>query len=144
MKTYTVKYTGNSSRFKNFEDEILAKSQREAVEHVYQKFMDDNYFPQEDGSILDCDGEEIATPTDETIDYDGGHFYAEIAQTYDVHFNSETDSNSKGFKETLDYCKDYIEANNGTNESYFEDYKNGIVSIVCNETGEEIYSELIK
>ena len=33
---------------------------------------------------------------------------------------------------------------NGTNEGYFEDYKGGIVSIVCNETGEEVYSERVK
>ena len=39
--------------------------------------MDENYFPQEDGSILDCDGNELATATDDTIDYDGGCFSAE-------------------------------------------------------------------
>ena len=65
-------------------------------------------------------------------------------KTYDVHFNDSTDTNSKGFKETLDYCKDYIQANNGTNDSYFKDYKGGTVSVVCNETDEEVYSEIIK
>ena len=65
-------------------------------------------------------------------------------KTYDVCFNDETNSNSKGFKESLQYCKDYIKVNNGTNESYFEDYKGGTVSVVCNETGEEVYSEKIK
>jgi len=59
--------------------------------------------------------------------------------TYDVHFNDETDSNSKGFEADFDYCKNYIEQNNGTNNSYFEDYKGGTVSIVCRETGETIY-----
>lgn len=144
MKTYKVKYSGNSTRFKNFEETVLAASKRDAVETVFQTIMDENYFPQEDGSIKDCDGKEIATPTDETIDYDGGHFYAEIMKTYDVHFNDSTDSNSKGFTETLDYCKDYIETHNGTDESYFADYKGGIVSIVCNESGEEVYSEPVK
>lgn len=144
MKTYKVKYSGNSTRFKNFEETVLAASKRDAVETVFQTIMDENYFPQEDGSIKDCDGEEIATPTDETIDYDGGHFYAEIMKTYDVHFNDSTDSNSKGFEETLDYCKDYIQMHNGTNESYFADYKGGTVSIVCNETGETVYEEIIK
>ncbi len=65
-------------------------------------------------------------------------------KTYDVHFNDTNDSNNKGFKEPFEYCKEYIESNNGTNESYFADYKGGIVSIVCNETGEEVYSEEVK
>lgn len=65
-------------------------------------------------------------------------------KTYDVHFNDANDSNSKGFNELFEYCKNYIETYNGTNESYFEDYKGGIVSIVCNETGEEVYSEDIR
>lgn len=60
-------------------------------------------------------------------------------RTYDIHFNDSTDSNNKGFNESLDYCKSYIESNNGTNESYFEDYKGGTVSIVCNETGETVF-----
>ena len=65
-------------------------------------------------------------------------------KTYDVHFNDANDSNSKGFNESFEYCKNYIGTYNGTNESYFEDYKGGIVSIVCNETGEEVYSEDIR
>jgi len=77
MKTYKVTYSGNSSRFRNFSSEVNANSEREAVENVFQQVMDENYFPQEDGSILDCDGHELATPTDTTIDYDGGCFSAE-------------------------------------------------------------------
>jgi hypothetical protein len=65
-------------------------------------------------------------------------------KTYDVHFNDANDSNNKGFKESFEYCKDYIESYNGTDESYFADYKGGVVSIVCNETGEEVYSEEVK
>lgn len=60
-------------------------------------------------------------------------------RTYDIHFNDSTDSNNKGFTATLDYCKDYIESYNDTSESYFEDYKGGTVSIVCNETGETVF-----
>jgi hypothetical protein len=59
--------------------------------------------------------------------------------TYDVHFNDSADSNSKGFQADFDFCKNYIEQNNGTNHSYFEDYKGGTVSIVCNETGETVF-----
>ena len=65
-------------------------------------------------------------------------------RTYDVYFSDSTDSNNKGFNESFDYCKSYIEDYNGTDESYFEDYKGGSVSIVCNETGEEVYSEDIR
>jgi hypothetical protein len=64
--------------------------------------------------------------------------------TYDVHFNDSTDSNGKGFMADFDYCKNYIEQNNGTNNSYFEDYKGGTVSIVCNETGETVYEEEVR
>jgi hypothetical protein len=64
-----------------------------------------------------------------------------IIKTYDVHFNNSTSSNNKGFKLTLKSCKNYIECNNGTNDSYFADYKGGTVSIVCNETGETVYEE---
>lgn len=59
--------------------------------------------------------------------------------TYDIYFNDSENSNNKGFSETFEYCQHYIKVNNGTKESYFEDYKGGIVSIVCNETGENIF-----
>lgn len=64
--------------------------------------------------------------------------------TYDVVFNDDYDSNNKGMNESLEYCKEYIRQNNGTNHSYFEDYKGGIVSIVCNETGETVYEEEVR
>ncbi|MCK4499825.1 hypothetical protein KAU11_04965 [Candidatus Babeliales bacterium] len=60
-------------------------------------------------------------------------------KTYDVHFNDDQDSNSKGFELNIQECKDYIEANNGTDTSYFEDYKGGTVSVVENETGETVF-----
>lgn len=77
MKTYNVTYSGNSLRFRNFSYEINANSEREAVETVFGKVMDENYFPQNDGSILDCDGHTLAEANDNTIDYDGGCFSAE-------------------------------------------------------------------
>lgn len=60
-------------------------------------------------------------------------------KTYDIYFNDSENSNNKGFAISLEAAKAYINANNGTNDSYFGDYKGGIVSIVCNETGETIY-----
>ena len=65
-------------------------------------------------------------------------------KTYDVVFNDDCHSNSKGWKETLKNCFDYIKSNNGTDNSYFADYKGGVVSIVCNETDETIYEEDVK
>lgn len=65
-------------------------------------------------------------------------------KTYDVHFNDSENSNSKDFRLSIEECKDYIFINNGTNNSYFGDYKGGIVSIVCNETGETVHEEIIR
>lgn len=76
MKTFKVTYTGNASRFKNFEEIVEANSEREAVERTYAKFNDSNYFPQENGIILDCDGNQIASAKCTTIEYDGGIFKA--------------------------------------------------------------------
>ncbi|MDD4700496.1 MAG: hypothetical protein PHV07_09655 [Oscillospiraceae bacterium] len=64
--------------------------------------------------------------------------------TYDVHFNNEQDSNNKGFTDSYNDCLSYIEEYNGTDHSYFEDYKGGTVSIVCNETGEVVYEVEVK
>lgn len=64
--------------------------------------------------------------------------------TYDIYFNDEYDSNNKGMRATYEYCMDYIKTNNGTNTSYFEDYKGGTVSIICNETGETVYEEEVR
>ena len=64
--------------------------------------------------------------------------------TYDVHFDDENDSNCKGWAISLAKCKDYIDSYNGTNESYFADYKGGTVSIYCNELDETVYEAEIK
>lgn len=66
-----------------------------------------------------------------------------LEKTYDVVFSDDDNDDSKGFKESLEYCKNYIEQNNGTDNSYFADYKGGTVSIICNETGENVYSEKV-
>lgn len=65
-------------------------------------------------------------------------------KTYDLYFNDSTDSNNKGWEVSFEDCKNYIKMYNGTNESYFGDYKGGAVEIVCNETEEVVYSEEIK
>ena len=65
-------------------------------------------------------------------------------ETYDIYFNDDNNSNNKGWHASLGKCKEYIKTYNGTNESYFADYKGGVVTIVCNETGENVYFEVIK
>lgn len=64
--------------------------------------------------------------------------------TYDIYFNDEYDSNNKGMSASFEDCKEYIRQNNGTNHSYFADYKGGTVSVVCNETGETVYEEEVR
>lgn len=63
--------------------------------------------------------------------------------TYDVCFDDDMASDCKHFHSSIEECRDYIKWYNGTNESYFQDYKGGTVSIRCNETGETIYEEEI-
>jgi hypothetical protein len=64
--------------------------------------------------------------------------------TYDVQFDSNDNSECKGFTSSLQECKDYIAQHNGTDKSHFADYKGGTVSVVCNETDEIVYSETVK
>ena len=64
--------------------------------------------------------------------------------TYDVVFDDGESSASKGFEQTFNECKAYIERYNGADEYYFEDFKSGVVSIRCNETDEVVYQEDIK
>lgn len=65
-------------------------------------------------------------------------------KTYDIHFNDSNDSNNEGFSYTIEECMLWIESNRNDSSTYFGDYKGGTVSIVCNETGEEVYSEIIR
>jgi len=65
-------------------------------------------------------------------------------KTFDIYFNDEENSSNKGFEMSLDEAKDYIAKYNGTEESYFNDYKGGTVSIVDNETNETVYEEEVK
>ena len=64
--------------------------------------------------------------------------------TYDVVFNDDTSSNCMGFCSSIEDCKRYIELYNGSNVSYFADYKGGVVQIICNETDEVVYECLIR
>jgi hypothetical protein len=65
-------------------------------------------------------------------------------KTYDLVFDDNNNSNSKGFNMTLEEAKSYITRHNGTNYSYFADYKGGIISVVCNQDGRTVYQEIVK
>lgn len=65
-------------------------------------------------------------------------------RTYDIQFDDDNNSNNKGFGMTLEEAKEYVQRYNGTTESYFEDYKGGTVSVICNETGETVHQETVK
>jgi len=65
-------------------------------------------------------------------------------KTYDVVFHDDQDSNNKGFEYSKEDAIAYVNSNNGTNESYFEDYKGGIVQVVCNENEEVVYEIEVK
>jgi hypothetical protein len=68
----------------------------------------------------------------------------EQEKTYDIQFDDCENSNRKGFQVSLEEAKNYIQQYNGTNESYFADYKGGMVQVVENESGEVAYEEEIK
>ena len=64
--------------------------------------------------------------------------------TYDVVFNDDESTNAKGMQATKVDAILYVKLYNGTNESYFADYKGGVVQVVCNETGDVVYEETVK
>ncbi len=65
-------------------------------------------------------------------------------KTYNVVFNDDQNSNSKEMHNTYEECLQYIKNFNGSDHSYFADYKGGTVLIVCNETEEIVYSEKVR
>lgn len=65
-------------------------------------------------------------------------FIIEEIPTFDVEFNDDQDSDSKGFEMSLEEARDYIETWNGSGRSYFGDYEGGTVSIINNLTGESV------
>jgi hypothetical protein len=79
---YFVMYSGNAKSWQDLCEEVSAYSKREAVEYFYSRMFDADYFPEDEftfgGLVRDCDGNVIAEPGSDTIDYEnGGYFYAE-------------------------------------------------------------------
>lgn len=80
MKVYKINYNGATRKFQNLKYNVIANSKREAVIEFYSNILNDNYFPQDDGSILDCDGYLVALGEDDFIYHDGGYFSAQIVE----------------------------------------------------------------
>jgi hypothetical protein len=78
---YSVMYIGYAKRYHDLNEEIVAYSKRHAVEQVYSKMRNEDYFPEDEftwgGLVRDCDGNVVAEVGDEMISYDGGYFFAE-------------------------------------------------------------------
>jgi hypothetical protein len=79
---FTVMYFGNATIYQDLCEEVAAYSKRHAVEKIYAKMRNEDYFPDDfflwGGLVKDCDGNVIAEVGSESIEYDGGHFYAEL------------------------------------------------------------------
>lgn len=76
MNTYTITYDGNASRFKGKTFEVEAINPTAAVKSFYIAKVGD-LFEQEDGSLKDECGNPVLFGND-WIEYDGGHFEAEL------------------------------------------------------------------
>jgi len=61
-------------------------------------------------------------------------------KTYTIIFNDNQNTDDLGFNQSLEFCHNYIKNNNGTDKSYFKDYKKGVVSILCHQNNQVVYS----
>ena len=77
IKRFQVSYTGNATQFKGCKSFEYAETKKDAVLKVYARYLDHDYFPQEDGNIFDQDNNLISARGDDTIYHDGCYFIAE-------------------------------------------------------------------
>ena len=99
------------------------------------------YLTDEEIEAYENDDSERASLENEVDQFLKDNFDFEI--TFDVIFHNQESSNSKGFKLTFEECKDYIETYIGTDNSYFADYKGGIVCILCDYNGITYFQKTI-
>jgi hypothetical protein len=86
--------------------------------------------------VILCDNSIITRQEDNSLGAENAYF----PYTYNVHFNDSENSNDIGGENTLEYCQSVIKLKRS---QYFDDYKNGTVSIVCNETEKTIFEKSI-
>lgn len=56
---------------------VSAISEDDALHQIVNKWDDQNYFPQEDGSIKDCDTQTIFEPGDGSVDFGDYYYYVQ-------------------------------------------------------------------
>ena len=127
METYDIIFEANGFSY----EQDFKLSLNEAMDYIEKTNGHDNIETASyEGGIIKVVGNDSGETVYETKVY---------TLTYDLYFDNDTSSDNEGFKNTLQEAMDYIERWNGTNDSYFEDYKGGTVRIVCNETEETVY-----
>jgi len=76
-KRFQVSYTGNDLQFKGCKSIEYAETKADAILSVFKRWLNHDYFPQEDGSIFDSSNNLLYSRGDDVIYYDGGYFIAE-------------------------------------------------------------------
>lgn len=73
----------------------------------------------------------------------GGCIFGELDE-YDVVFHGAANDNDKGMNASYSECLEYIQIYNGTDRSYFADYKGGTVCIHSLKRGVDVYEEEVR
>jgi hypothetical protein len=138
MKNFKVTKNGKEiANGLNYQQALLKLAQV-ANDHAMQTGY---YQTTELLDIIEPDGNvTIFTFGEDTASIGGQYFEIEEEKnTYDIFFQSNDSSMNKCFRFTLEQAANYISMHNGTNHSYFQDFKGGLVQVVCNETEEVIF-----
>jgi hypothetical protein len=77
---FKVIYTGTIERYKNAFSIELATDERDATRQSYARIHERDYFPQDDGTVKDCDGNIIQDIGEDTIYFENGYYIAEKLQ----------------------------------------------------------------
>lgn len=77
---FQIRYNGNSRLVKGLLNEepiiVYAETERQAVEQWYCDNLNDDYFTDDSGNVINAAGNVVAEPDDNQFNYDGGSIYA--------------------------------------------------------------------
>lgn len=127
----TITIKGTQKHITRYNDKRTFTNEKEALNYLLLMLDKLNYSPEFTSELNDGDF------------YDTGDYMISVERfeyTHDIVFHDDTASNNKGYAMSLADAYEYIRTHNGTNESYFANYKGGIVEIVCNETEASVYT----
>lgn len=152
MKKYTVIYypNGNESKYvgsiSDYQDGgvadpvLMSKAEAEELMADLTEYVKNEYIGKND-----ADNEQAHYAFEQgKWGFDIEEFDFDEELTYDVVFNDDESTNAKGMEATKVDAILYVKFYNGTNESYFADYKGGVVQVVCNQTGDVVYEETVR